>query len=155
MPNTKPLKRPCSICRRWFLPDVRQNGRQTTCSAECRKARHRRQCERWNRKNKSYFKSIYLSRKLERFTQSCLAKPPPKGSAAASIVEKKGILPPASRLNLHLPYDVMEAEIGRRCLITVEYLIEQVIQQPRANAATFPWRTTTCQEMPQGFQDAS
>jgi len=25
-------KRPCSICRKWFTPDVRQKGRQKTCS---------------------------------------------------------------------------------------------------------------------------
>lgn len=136
MPNTKLRKRPCSICRTWFLPDVRQNGRQTTCSAECRKERHRRQCERWHRKNKSYFKSIYLSQKVERFTQSSPAKPPPKESPP-SIIEKKAIPPPASRLNLHLPYDVIENEIGKRRLITVEYLIEQVIQHPRPHAAAF------------------
>ncbi len=48
MANAKPRKRPCSICRKWFLPDVRQKGRQTTWSLECRNKKHRRQCEGWN-----------------------------------------------------------------------------------------------------------
>jgi len=132
MPNTKPRKQPCSICRTWFLPDERQKGRQKTCNAECRKERHRRQCQRWNRKNKSYFKDIYLNQKLERSTQPPPMQPPP------SAIEKKAIPPPGSRLNLHLPYDVIVNEIGKRHLITLEYLIKQVVQHPRRNTAAFP-----------------
>ncbi len=72
MANIKPRKRPCSICRKWFLPDVRQKGRQSTCSLACRKEKHRRRCKTWNEKNKTYFKAIYLNKKLEQTN-----KPPP------------------------------------------------------------------------------
>ncbi|MGM0656593.1 MAG: hypothetical protein ACQETR_14940 [Thermodesulfobacteriota bacterium] len=114
MANTKSGKRPCSICRRWFLPDVRQRGRQKTCSAECRKELHRRQCERWNKKNKSYFKAIYLNKKLERS--------PPSS--------------PGGRLDL--PCDVIVEEIGKRHLIILQYLIEQVVRHLRRSSASFP-----------------
>ena len=54
-------KRPCSICRQWFQPDVHQKGRQKTCgNPDCKREQHRRQCEKWNRKNRDYFKTNYL-----------------------------------------------------------------------------------------------
>jgi hypothetical protein len=36
MPNAKTRKRPCRVCGRWFLPDVRCRSRQKTCgSLDC------------------------------------------------------------------------------------------------------------------------
>ena len=125
MPNARPRKRPCSICRRWFLPDVRQKGRQNTCSPECRKERHRRQCERWNRKNKSYFKDIYLSQKLEQSTELPPAKPPPR--QPHPLIEKKAIVPSSRRLSLHLPWDVIGNEFEKRELIVMDYCIKQLV----------------------------
>ena len=130
MPNARPRKRPCSICRRWFLPDVRQKGRQNTCSPECRKERHRRQCERWNRKNKSYFKDIYLSQKLERFS-----KPPPRQSGPD--VGKKAIPASSARLHVHLPWDVIGNELEKRQLIIIEYCLGQLINHFRPNSTAF------------------
>lgn len=125
MANAKSGKRPCSICRTWFLPDVRQRGRQKTCSVECRKELHRRQCERWNKKNKSYFKDIYLTQKLER-------SPPPSG------IEKLDIPPVGGGSNLELPYDVLVEEIGKRHLIILHYLIKQVVCHLRRSLEAFP-----------------
>jgi integrase len=48
MSQIRSRKRPCKICRKWFLPDVRQAGRQKTCSAGCRRELHRRSCAEWN-----------------------------------------------------------------------------------------------------------
>jgi hypothetical protein len=59
-------KRPCSICRKWFQPDVRQKGRQKTCGPDCKNELHRRQCDEWNKKNKEYFKNNYLGKKIEK-----------------------------------------------------------------------------------------
>ena len=53
------------FCRKWFLPDVRQKGRQKTCSPACQRELHRRQCEQWNRKNKAVAANNYLAKKLE------------------------------------------------------------------------------------------
>lgn len=129
MANTKPRKRPCSICRTWFLPDVRQNGRQTTCSPECRKERHRRKCEAWNKKNKAYFKEIYLNQKLEPTN-----KAPPDKAVAVTLQKNKAT--PASRINLHIPYYVVKNDIGLRQFVIVQYFIEQVVRRLNADPFT-------------------
>ena len=41
-------KRPCRICRHWFVPHPRAGDRQHVCSrADCQRERHRRACQRW------------------------------------------------------------------------------------------------------------
>lgn len=48
-------KRPCSECRRWFLPEARVGERQRTCgSIECKRARHRRVDRAWRTANRDY-----------------------------------------------------------------------------------------------------
>lgn len=48
----KTRKRPCSICRKWFLPDHRIGSRQYACSSlECQRERHRRNCTAWRMDN--------------------------------------------------------------------------------------------------------
>ena len=130
MPNVKPRMRPCSICRKWFLPDVRQKGRQKTCSAECRNELHRRQCAKWNQKNLAYFKSNYLSKKLDKISK-------PVAEASQSSVDKNTILPSASRVNLNLPRDVICNEVGGKNLIIIEYLVEQIIGRMRHDSTGF------------------
>ncbi|MEA3416175.1 MAG: hypothetical protein U9R02_08490 [Thermodesulfobacteriota bacterium] len=42
MQRAKPRKRPCRVCRRWFLPDGRLKNRQKTCgNPECQRKWHR------------------------------------------------------------------------------------------------------------------
>lgn len=128
MTNTKPRKRPCSICRRWFLPDVRQVGRQTTCSPGCRREKHRRQCKTWNDKNRHEFKSSYLEQKLEQTNKS----PPEKTTRTTSSSPEqppKQKLFPATRLNLNVPYGVIENDISMRQYIILLYLFEQASHQ--------------------------
>ncbi len=122
MQNVKPRKRPCSICRKWFLPDVRQKKRQRTCSKECSNELHRRQCAIWNKKNSADFKSDYLSKKLENATQQ-----PAKPSSKDIDNNEKKL--PRSRINLHLPRDVICNEMGERNLIIIEYLMEQILSR--------------------------
>lgn len=71
---------------------------------------HRRQCANWNRKNKSYFKAIYLAEKIER------AKDPP------SVI-------PASRSDLALPKELIVETTGPALLIILDYMIEQIIHR--------------------------
>ncbi len=41
MQRAKPRKRPCRVCRRWFLPDGRLKNRQKTCgNPECQREWH-------------------------------------------------------------------------------------------------------------------
>jgi hypothetical protein len=130
MSNVKARKRPCGICRKWFLPDVRQKGRQKTCSAECSNELHRRQCAKWNKKNSAYFKSNYLSQKIDK-----ISKLPAETSHLS--VDKNTILPPPCRVNLNLPRDVICNEVGGKNLIIIEYLVEQIICRMRINSTGF------------------
>lgn len=130
MAYAKPRKRPCSICRKWFLPDVRQVGRQKTCSSKCRKELHRRSCGKWNRENTAYFKSNYLDKKLEKDSISQLNSTQPDVKADAKPA-------PRSRINLNLPRDIIENRIGRENLIIAEYLIDQIFRRIRNNATGF------------------
>ena len=117
MQRTRTRKRPCRICRKWFLPDPRQSGRQKTCGdSACQKENHRRQCEHWNRKNRDYFKANYLSEKLSR------TEVPPAASEKRTPVAL-----PSSRINLFLPKALVADIIGARHLIILEYIIEQVM----------------------------
>ena len=60
-------KRPCRVCRRWFLPDPRAGDRQRTCSdPECQRERHRRACADWHRRNPDYDREDRLRRRLRR-----------------------------------------------------------------------------------------
>jgi hypothetical protein len=124
MQRRRTRKRPCKICRKWFMPDPRQIGRQTTCGdPACRKENHRRQCAKWNRKNRDYFKANYLSEKLAR------TKDPP-----ASPMNKAPVVKPSSRLNLGLPVDLVAEIIGVRHLIILDYIIAQVMRRSSVRA---------------------
>ena len=49
-------KRPCCICRRWFVPDRRVGRRQRACSAPaCQIARRAQTQASWRRRNPDYF----------------------------------------------------------------------------------------------------
>jgi hypothetical protein len=130
VPHTKPRKRPCSICRKWFLADVRQAGRQKTCSAQCSRELHRRSCGSWNQKNTAYFKSNYLDEKLQKDGRS------PPGSTQADV-DADAMSAPPSRIRLNLPRDIIDNRIGGDALIIVEYVVEQVFGRIRNNATGF------------------
>ena len=97
-------KRPCRICRRWFMPNARLKDRQMTCAdPECKRQWHRKKCAEWNKKNSDYFKSNYLQKKLDAADQSeniCKAK---------------------SRLKSGLPLEFVQEVISIQHLIILEY----------------------------------
>ena len=128
MSFTTPRKRPCGICRKWFLPNVRQAGRQKACSPECSKELHRRNCADWN---KAYFKSNYLDKKLEKDCKSPPDSTQPDVKAYTCPI-------PKSRINMNVPRDIMRNKIGGDNLIIIEYLIEQIFRRIRSHPAGFP-----------------
>ena len=128
---TKPRKRPCGICRKWFLSDVRQACRQKTCSPECSKELHRRNCAKWNKKNTAYFKSNYLDKKIKKDRKSLPESTQPDVKANTSPI-------PKSRINLNLPRDIIRNKIDGDNLIIIEYLIEQIFRRIRSHLTGFP-----------------
>ena len=57
-------KRPCRICRRWFVPNRRVGRRQRACSAPaCQIARRAKTQASWRRRNPDYFIAHRLQRR--------------------------------------------------------------------------------------------
>lgn len=123
------VNRPCKICRRWSSPDHRLKDRQQTCGEpECQREWHRRQCEEWNRKNKEYFKGIYLKKKLSKITRL----PPDSASPKFDLKEKKPTITHlGSRLNFGLPKHDIQELINPEALVIIEYVAEQITQRFR------------------------
>jgi hypothetical protein len=66
MARSPTRKRPCRVCKRWFISHPRLKDRQKTCGdQQCQREWHRRKCEQWNHNNVDYFKDNYLDKKLE------------------------------------------------------------------------------------------
>ena len=115
-------KRPCKVCHRWFLPDPRVGQRQKTCaSPDCQRIWHRRQCAKWNRANKEYFKANYLQKKLADCSDSC-----PRCVGEKSGSHRPTLLLPASRVQLHLPRSEIAEVITPKALIIIDYIVVQL-----------------------------
>ena len=106
MPRVPTRKRPCRICRRWFLPNPRLKSRQMTCGdSRCKTEWHRKKCAEWNRRNPDYFRANYLQKKLE----------------AAEIPKAPSV---KSRMKTSLPLEYVQEVIGIQQLIIIEYLAQ-------------------------------
>ena len=100
-------KRPCRICRRWFMPEPKLKDRQKTCAdSHCKREWHRRKCAEWNKNNSDYFKSNYLQKKLDAATASEKPLKP---------------LPAKSRLKSGLPLGYVQEVIGIQHVVIIEY----------------------------------
>jgi hypothetical protein len=110
-------KRPCRICKHWFLPNPRLKERQKTCgSQKCQKAWHRKICTQWNRKNVDYFKSNYLAKKIEEVDPH---------SAESSTTSNHR----SSRIKSGLPAAYVQGMIGNNLFVILEYLAQLIDQR--------------------------
>ena len=90
-------KRPCRICRRWFVADRRVGHRQRACSASaCQIARRARTQASWRRRNPDYFLAHRVQRRRLRADEAQGGVPP--------LV----LPPPLSQL----PWDLAQEEFG-------------------------------------------
>ena len=90
-------KRPCRICRRWFVPDRRVGRRQRACSAPtCRIARRAKTQASWRRRNPDYFIAHRIQRRRLHADES--------QAAVLPLV----LTPPLSQL----PWDLAQEEFG-------------------------------------------
>jgi hypothetical protein len=83
-------KRPCSICRRWFLPDTRVGARQYVCSAaECQQRRRRRKQAQWRARNPDYFVGRRWTAATETEKAEPARTPPPLGEVPWDVVQSQ------------------------------------------------------------------
>lgn len=118
-------KRPCSICRKWFIPDVRQKGRQKTCGPACQNELHRRLCEKWDRRNKAVYKNNYLAKKFEDAVNQ-------QTSGEFLAISSQRQTEPV------LPMEIILTEYGIKPAIIIQYLVTQVINHTNAKIRGFP-----------------
>ena len=60
-------KRPCRVCRKWFVPHRRVGDRQRVCSSvACQLERHRRGCASWHEVNADYDRDRRLRDRVRR-----------------------------------------------------------------------------------------
>jgi hypothetical protein len=91
--------------------------RQKICdSPECKVVWHRKQCAKWYRGNKDYFKANYLHGKLAGCSEPAS---PPSGHRPRQL--------PASRIQLHLPRSDIAEVMTAKAVIAIEYMLAQVI----------------------------
>lgn len=116
-------KRPCRVCRKWFTPNPRLGYRQQTCGdLECQRKWHARKCAEWNRKNRAYFKEIYLRGRIEPFGSGSPAQSPSPCSSCR-IND-----PPRRSSPLNLPQEVVQEVIEVKQLIIIEYIMRLLMR---------------------------
>ncbi|HIJ57832.1 MAG TPA: hypothetical protein HPQ03_17145 [Deltaproteobacteria bacterium] len=122
-------KRPCAVCRCWFLPQAKVKQRAKTCgNRQCQKEWHRRQCRKWNRKNKAYFRSNYLSKKLEDAKE--LIPPVEKNLQQTGLKQ-----PSATGLFLESVFDSTPQIVESQLIIIIDYVIQVHIRSFRRQLA--------------------
>jgi len=117
-------KRPCRVCGKWYLPNSRLGDRQQTCGAlECQRKWHARKCAEWNRKNRAYFKEIYLRGRLESFGSG------PPAQSPSSCTSCRINDPPRRTSPLDLPQGVIQEVIEVKQLIIIEYIVRLLMRR--------------------------
>jgi hypothetical protein len=125
-PKRRPKKRPCRICGRWFNPNPRLGERQKTCGAdECQQRWHAKKCAVWNRRNRSYFKEIYLRRRLE----SCTGGFPSPSPSPVSTSRTGGSSSPPSVFPLDLPREVIQEVMGGQHAVITGYILRLLMKE--------------------------
>ena len=123
MCRARTRKRPCRICRRWFLPDARLKDRQKTCGrAECKRKWHSKKCAQWYRENIDYFKANYLQKKINAVS----------GKDELCTADESRVRPlkvTTSRMKTGLPMAYVQELIGLKHIIIIEYLAQQLHQR--------------------------
>lgn len=69
MPTRFVKRRPCKVCRKWFLPELHAGDRQHVCGEEaCQRKWHRQACAEWHRRNPDYDRETRLVGRIVKVT---------------------------------------------------------------------------------------
>jgi hypothetical protein len=116
-------KRPCAVCRVWYIPEPRTRHCQKTCGKEsCRREWTRRQQSRWRSKNPDYWSEHRLrvrATQVEGNGGGVMVRPPPK------VIEK-------------VPWDVAEAEFGVTGTLFVAFVMRLLLRSAQTALTVQP-----------------
>ena len=122
----KSKKRPCRICKKWFIPHPRVGDRQKTCGApECMRKWHAGKCAEWNRKNRTYIQENYLSKRMALGVNE---KEASKGASVAATTPNSHIFVSSSTSFPQLPRSLIKEVIGAQQLVIIEYIARQLFR---------------------------
>ena len=120
------IKRPCRICKKWFLPNPRLGDRQKTCGTpECQRQWHIRKCAEWNLKNRSCARESYLRGRLESLAPACNSP----SSLPPSLTSPPLNPSPQRASPLDYPRDLVQEVIGAQQLVIIEYIVRLLIRR--------------------------
>lgn len=120
-------KRPCGICRRWFVPHPRAGDRQRVCSAaECQRERHRRACHNWRQREAP-------AERAHRLRQRLRVDADERQGAAASRVSWDAV-----RDAVGLKVAVIFEEISRVLEDVVRDAVRRQVRAPAAESRRVP-----------------
>lgn len=116
-------KRPCSICRKWFLPHARVKDRQRVCSgAECQVKRREKTQAAWRTAHPGYFAARRIQERAAAAEIANTAEPTevpaqiPLAPASTTSTSMKPIArPPPPRMPRPLdglPWDLAQDQFG-------------------------------------------
>ena len=115
--NSYLKKRPCRICRKWFVPNPRVGSRQKTCgSEECKQKWRNKKCAQWNRQNRATFQTNYLDKKLQAV----------KNHGNSSDKQLPQV--PQSCKNSKLPQELIQKVIGVQEYVIAQYLAQVLLR---------------------------
>jgi len=84
--KTSAKKRPCSVCRKWFVPDRRARERQRCCGDPvCRRTQHIRTERRWRERHPEAGALYRARKKLSRIRKGECGSGPPAGPPPAMM----------------------------------------------------------------------
>jgi len=121
------IKRPCRICKKWFLPNPRVDDRQKTCGTpECQRQWHIRKCAEWNLKNRHLARESYIRDRLESLAP--VSHSP--SSPLPSPVSPPPLNPSPQRVTpLDYPPKVVQEVMGTQQLVIIEYIVRLLIRR--------------------------
>ena len=120
------IKRPCRICKKWFLPNPRVDDRQKTCGTpECQRQWHIRKCAEWNLKNRSCARESYLRGRLESLAPASYSPSSPTPTSQLPPLKPS----PLRVSPLDYPLKVVQEVIGVQQLVIIEYIVRLLVRR--------------------------
>lgn len=134
-------KRPCRICRRWFLPAPRAGNRQYACSSpDCQRERHRRSCARWRSAERDAEHEHTLAQRLRAPVAELIAlsAPAPTHVAVHAPPGESPAPAPSSKRAATTGARQLRDAVGMELCVVLRIFAEHLLRLPRDAVATQP-----------------